>query len=142
MSEKYIVDATDAERADLLDLIKKGKPSARTVARAHILLRADEDATDASIATALHVGPSTVHRARQRFVEGGVDWALRERPRSGGKRRLDGKQEAYLVALACSAPPAGRTCWTTQLLADRMVALKQCEVLSDETVRRVLKKQT
>src|SRR5712691_4317363 len=142
MADKYVVDVTEEERMTLLDLIKKGKASARKIVRAHVLLRADEDATDEEIAQSLHVGRATVHRTRERFVAGGLPWALMERPRRGAERRLDGKQEADLVALACSAPPAGLICWTTQLLAVRMVELQITETLSDETVRRVLKKRT
>lgn len=142
MPTQYLVNLTEEERASLLDLIKKGKPSARKVARARILLHADDGAADEEIATALHLGFSTVHRTRQRFVEGGLEWALTERPRPGGRRKLDGKQEALLVAWACSTPPAGRTAWTMQLLADKLVELQQVESLSDETVRRTLKKTT
>jgi transposase len=140
MADKYLVDLTGAEQADLFDLIKKGKASARKVTRAHILLQAAEAATDEEIAEALRVGVSTVHRTRQRFVETGLEGALTERSRCGCGRKLDGKHEAFLVALACSTPPAGRDRWTMQLLAERLVALQRLEPVSDETVRRVLKK--
>ena len=79
-------------------------------------------------------------RTRKRFVAGGAEWALCEAPRPGAQRKLDGKQEAYLVALACSEPPAGREHWTMQLLADRLVTLQVTDGISDETVRRLLKK--
>jgi putative transposase len=142
MADKYIVDLTAAEQACLLDLIKKGKPSARKVARAHILLLAAEGATDEAIAQALHLSVSTVHRTRQRLVEEGLTAALSECPRPGKMPALSGKQEAFLVALACSTPPQGRRRWTLQLLADRLVELRQVEAISHDTVRRVLKKTT
>jgi transposase len=136
----YIVDLTEDERSELRDLIKKGSPSARKVARAHILLLADEGATDKAIAGSLHVGKATVERTRKRFIEGNLERALNEDPRPGAKRKLDDKQEAFLIATACSTPPDGRSKWTAQLLADHMVALEQVDTLSDETVRRTLKK--
>jgi len=142
MAIKYIIDLTETEQESLLNLIKKGKPSARKVARTHILLRATEGATDEEIAQALHIGVSTVHRTRQRFVEEGFTAALSERTRPGKTPTLNGKQEAFLVALACSAPPEGRHRWTMQLLADRLIELTVVEDVSDETVRRVLKKTT
>ncbi len=140
MPKKYVVDLSEAERAPLLDLVKKGKVAARTLNRAHILLQADEGATDEAIARSLHVGTATVQRIRRRFVEGNLEWALNEKQRPGAKCKLDTKQAAFLVALACSDPPQGRSQWTMQLLADKMVELKQVESLSDETVRRTLKK--
>jgi putative transposase len=140
MANKYLVDLTAAEQEELCRLIKQGKPSARKVARAHMLLQAAEGATDDEIAEILRVGLSTVHRTRQRFVEGGLPGALSERRRPGARHRLDGKQEAFLVALACSQPPAGLSRWTMQLLANRLVELRLSESVSDETVRRVLKK--
>ncbi|HZS04962.1 MAG TPA: helix-turn-helix domain-containing protein [Blastocatellia bacterium] len=108
MADKYIVDLTAEEQASLRQLIKQGKPSARKVARARILLQADEGATDDEIAETLRLGLSTVHRTRQRFVEAGLPAALTERVRQGAAPKLDGKQEAFLVALVCSTPPAGR----------------------------------
>jgi transposase len=136
----YKVDLSESERTDLLDLTKRGVTRARKVARAHILLLADEGASDSTIAATLHVGIATVERIRKRFVEGGLTQALNEDARPGAQRKLDGKQEAYLVALACSTPPDGRQRWTMQLLADAMVRLEVVDTLSDETVRRTLKK--
>jgi len=142
MAHKYLVDLTGAEQGYLLGLIHKGKPAARKVARAHVLLRAAEGATDEEIAQALPLGASTVHRTRQRFVDEGLLAALSERPRAGPPPTLTGKQTAFWVALACSTPPAGRHRWTLQLLADRFIERRQIETLSPDTVRRVLKKTT
>lgn len=140
MANKYIVDLTAAEYDYLYHFIKQGKPAARHVARSHILLHAAEGATDEEIADLLRVSLSTVHRTRQRFVEEGLSRALTEHRRPGLRPKLDGHQEAFLVALACSAPPAGHAHWTMQLLADRLIELRVVEAVSDETVRRVLKK--
>ena len=114
MAKKYLVNLADDERAQLLALTKRGKVSARRLSRAHILLQADTGLSDDAIAQALHLGTATVERIRKRFVEEGLEAALCERPRPGGQRKLDGTQEAFLIALACSAPPEGRTCWTMQ----------------------------
>ena len=138
----YIVDLTKEERTHLLDYIKSGKRSARKLNRARILLLADEGKADGEVAEALHTGTATVQRTRQRFVEGNLEYALNEKRRSGAPRKFDGKQEAYLVALACSPPPAGRVRWTLQLLADKLVELKVVDAISDETVRLRLKKTT
>ncbi len=140
MATRYIVTLTEEERAQLLALTKKGTVAARTLTRAHMLLHADAGAPDATIAASLHIGLATVGRIRKRFVEEGLQAALTERRRPGGRRKLDGKQEAFLIALACSTPPEGRKCWTMQLLADRLVALGVVEAIADETVRRMLKK--
>jgi len=139
MAKKYIVNLTHDERTALHALTTKGTTAARKLTRAHILLQADEGACDVEIARALHVGRATVERTRKRCVEEGVEAALRERPRPGAARLLSGKQEAHLVALACSDPPAGHTCWTLKMLADKVVAIEMVPFISDETVRRVLK---
>ena len=140
MAKKYLVTLTDEERESLLALTKKGSLAARKLTRAHILLQADAGTTDEAIARALHTGTATVERIRKRFVEGGVEAALSERPRPGGKAKLDSKAEATLVAWTCSTPPDDRARWTMQLLADKLVELKLVESISDETVRRTLKK--
>jgi len=108
MHKKYLVTLTAEERAQLLDLTKKGSATARKLTRAHLLLQADDGATDQAIATALHIHRTTVERTRQRFVEGNLDGALAERPRPGAKRLLDAKQEAWLIATACSAAPKAK----------------------------------
>jgi transposase len=140
MRKKYLVTLSDAERTHLRALLRKGQASARRIARAHILLLADEGLGDAAIAGSVHVGALTVHRVRKRYAEESVDAALGERPRPGGQPKLNGKQEALLVALTCSEPPDDRPKWTMQLLADRLVAIGAVDTISDETVRRVLKK--
>ena len=138
--KRYIVDLTAEERAQVQALCHKGTVAARKINRARVLLLADADKPDAEIAATLGIGRSTVERTRKRFVEGGLPLALNELPRAGGKRTLDGKQEAYLVALACSTPPDGRKRWTMRLLAERLVTLGVVESISDETVRVTLKK--
>jgi transposase len=145
--KKYKVTLTAAERQQLSDLIAAGKAAAQKLAHARILLKADAAPggpawTDVQIAEALEVGTATVERVRQRFVEQGLEAALvRKRPdRPSRARKLDGRAEARLIALACSAPPEGRKEWTLQLLADRLVELAVVDSVCDETVRRVLKK--
>jgi len=136
----YLVHLDEDEQRELLDLVRRGKISARRLNRAHILLQAHEGATDRAIATALHVGRTTVERTRKRFVEGNVERALNEDPRPGREPKLNDRQEAFLIATACSAVPQGQKRWTMQLLADELVRLRQVESISDETVRRALKK--
>ena len=142
MTDKYLVDLTSEEQGYLLDVVRKGKTTARRVARAHVLLRAAEGAADEEIAETLHLGLSTVHRTRQRFVDEGLTAALSERSRSGSPPVLTGKEAALLVALACSTPPAGRRRWTLKLLADRLVEWRQIDTISLKTIGRVLKKTT
>lgn len=142
MVKRWVVDLTDEERARLRALTRKGKPAARTVRRAQTLLLADEGRTDEAIAAGLHSGLSTVARTRQRFVEEGLEAALVDRPRPGAAPKLSPKQQAYVVALACTRPPEGRLRWTMQLLADRLVELGVVPAISDEAIRRLLKKGT
>lgn len=140
MAKKYIVDLTAAERAELLALTKSGEISARKLKRAQMLLLADEGKIDAEIAAVLKVGLRTVERTRQRFVLEGLQASLNEKPRPGARAKLDAKGEAVLETLAKSKPPDGRKRWTLQLLTDQLVELKVVESISDETVRKVVKK--
>jgi len=143
MRIKYRVDLTEAERAQLLGLISKGKHGARTLARARILLKADEGSlTDEGIAVALNVGYATVGRVRQRFVEEGMERALKEGARSGAKPKLNERQCAHVIAVACSEAPEGHDHWTLRLLADKVVELGFAESYSHEAVRQTLKKTT
>jgi len=145
--KRYLVTLTPEERRDLAKLVSVGKRSARTLTRARVLLKADQAAggpawDDARIAEALGCGHRTVERVRQRFVERGLDAALTHKPQETPSRepKFDGAAEARLIALACSEPPAGRARWTLKLLADTLVELEVFDSVSDETVRRVLKK--
>ncbi len=140
--KKYLVELTAEERERLLELTRKGRTPARRLKRALVLLAADEAAPDRAIAAQVRVHCATVERVRQRFVSEGLDAALTERPRPGKARKLTGRQEAHLIALACSEPPAGQKRWTMRLLAGRLVELGVVETISDETVRRALKRGT
>lgn len=143
MSEaKYIVALTEEERTRLRALLRGGKAPVRMVTRARVLLKADEECSDPEIASALDVGLATVFRTRRRCVEEGMEQALRERQRPGARRKLDGKQEAHLIAVACSTPPEGRARWTLRLLAGKVVELGFAPSISHETVRSMLKKTT
>ena len=139
-AKKDNVDLTSDEREQWLGLINRGKPSARKVTRARILLKADEGVIDRAIGDALNTSTATVEQIRQRFVEGGLDNALNERARPGQKHKLDGTASAYGVATACSDAPEGHQRWTLRLLADKVVALGLVESVSPETIRSVLKK--
>ena len=146
MSKKHLVTLTECERARLAQRIAVGRGPARALTHARILLKADQGAggpawTDAAITAALDVSTSTVERVRRRFVEQGPEAAIRRRsPRREYRRKLDGEQEAHLVALVCSAPPEGSGRWSLRLLADRMVELAYVGTLSYQTARRVLRK--
>ena len=147
MGKRYCVTLTPEERNELGRLIARGKADARKLAHARVLLQADAAEggpgwTDQDIATALQVSVRTIERVRQRFVEQGLAAALRPKPSPRiYSRKLDGEQEAHLLALACSQPPDGKRRWTLRLLAGRMVELQHVDALSHETVRQTLKKR-
>lgn len=143
---KYIVRLTAEERTELEDLIGTGKRAASVLIHARILLKADVGEggpgwDDERIAEAVECGASTVYRVRQALVEAGLSAALfRKKPTGRQYRKLDGAQEAHLIALACGAPPEGRAAWTLRLLADRLVELAVVDSISPECVRMTLKK--
>ena len=145
MRKRYVVDLSEQERASLRTLIGQGTASARALTHARILLKANQGeagqgCTDQAIADALEVHPTTVARVRQLYVTAGLGAAVyRKAPERAYRRTLDGEQEARLVALACSTPPAGRTRWTLRLLAERLVVLEVVDSVSYETVRQALK---
>ena len=144
LKDKFIVLLTGAQRQELEKLAATGKRSAATITRARILLKADADAggwPDDRIAQALDTSAATVARTRSKFVQQGLEAAVqRKRPTGRQYRKLDGAQEAHLVALACSPPPEGRPRWTLKLLADRLVELQVVDGISPECVRTTLKK--
>jgi transposase len=146
MAKRYRVTLTAEERGELERMISRGKADARKLAHARVLLQADATEggpawADEAIATAVRVSVRTIERVRRRFVEQGLAAALlpKPSPRLYG-RKLDGAQEAHLLALACARPPEGKARWSLRLLAERMVALEHVATLSHETVRQTLKK--
>lgn len=137
-AKQHVVSLSETERQELETIVKKGHQKARIIRRAQMLLWSDGGKTDGEIAELQGVTPLTVAKTRQRWVEAK---SLEDKPRPGREPKLDGKQEAFLVALACSDAPGERETWTMQLLADRLVELQVVtEAVSDETVRRTLKK--
>jgi hypothetical protein len=146
-AKRYIVTLTPGEREQLEALVRSGKRSARAIARARVLLLADEGQCgpgweDRRVVEALGCGHRTVERVRERFVTEGLDAALTAKARPNPPREpvLDGAGEARLIALACSATPDGRKAWTLRMLAAKLVELEVVDAVSHETVRRTLKK--
>lgn len=143
---KYVVRLTSEERETLTELITKGLKSAYVRLRARVLLKADADSkseswSDEKICEAFETSLSTIHRVRQTFVEQGIEAALYRKKSLGRQyRKLDGEKEARLAALACSDPPKGRTRWTLNMLADKLVELNVVDSITSECVRTTLKK--
>lgn len=146
MKKKYPVILSDTQRDELKRLIASGTAPARKLTHARILLKADESVegdawVDERVADAVEVSQPTVARVRRQYFEEGLEAALNRRPpKREYHRKLDGEQEARLVALACSEPPEGQARWSLRLLADKMVELEVVEGISHQTVRRTLKK--
>jgi transposase len=144
--KKYIIRLTPDERAQLLQMVRRGKAAARALLHARVLLKADDGPetpawSDDAISEALEVHATTVARVRQRFVEEGLEAALRPKPTTRRyERKLDGAAEAHLIALACGPAPEGQVSWTLRLLANKLVELQHVASISHETVRRILKK--
>jgi transposase len=147
MKKVFVVRLAEAERSELDGLVRKGKASALTIVRARILLKADqgkdgEAQTDAQVAGALSVAAKTVFNVRRRWVEDGLETALRRKKQDcpSRPRKLDGQAEAKLVAACCGPAPQGRARWTLRMLADKLVELQAVDSISPETVRGTLKK--
>jgi transposase len=145
MNKKYIVRLTSDERSELDNLVKNGKTQAYRIKHANILLAVDAEGpgrTDEETAEAYRCNLNTVTNVRQRFVEQGLEAAVgrKKQAEPSRERILDGEKEAHLIAVACSTPPAGRSKWTLEMLADKVVALEVVDSISESTVSRVLKK--
>ena len=139
----YQVQLSSRDRGELEKYIKQGKPAARAVTRARILLLADEDYRDEEIMEVLGVSRPTVAKMRRKYYEqpgGKVLELLQEAARPGHPVKLDSRLAAHVASIACSAAPAGAARWTLQLIADRVVELKLVETISRESIRQVLKK--
>ena len=144
-NKKYIVRLTEEERRELRAMVKKGRVAAYKIKHANILLKADVDGpawTDVRIAEAFGYHPRTVENVRRRIVMQGLDTAIarKKQDHPSRERKLDGEGEARLVTIACSEAPDGRDRWTLQLMADELVRLSVVDSISDQTVRRTLKK--
>jgi transposase len=139
-NEKHEVHLTEAERKKLLAIISKGRNKAVVIQRAHILLKVDEGKTDAEIGEMLYVSEQTLRRVRLRFVTDGLQAALEDKPHPATGSELDEKQEARVIALACSEPPAGQVRWTLELLVQEILKDGIVTHISPETVRLLLKK--
>jgi len=134
------VSLKEEDREELNLYLRRGKSSARSLTRARILLLADEGRLDEEIVEVLKVSRTTVNRIRKRYCEGGLEFALHEKTRSGAPPKIDGRVEAKLTLLACSEPPEGRSKWTLRLLADKLVELEAVDSISHMSVHRMLKK--
>jgi transposase len=140
MAKRYRVTLTDQEREQLRARARKRTAPVRMVRWAQALLLVAEDKTDQEIAEQLRMCVATLERLRRRFVDEGLEASLRERPRPGARPKLGSKEQAFLVALACTRPPEGRLRWTMQMLADRVVELQLVPDITDEAIRRLLKR--
>jgi len=138
--KKYEVTLTDIQKEYLEDYIRTGRKSARKITRARILLRCAGGGTYEETAESVGVCQMTVCNTVKRFAENGLDFALDGKPFPGQPLKLDGKAQATLIAIACSAPPDGHSSWTMQMIADKLISLEAADSVSDETVRRYLKK--
>ena len=139
-NEKHEVHLKEEERRKLIGIVSKGRNKAVVIQRAHILLKVDEGKTDAEISQMLYVSEQTIRRARQRFAQEGLQAALEDKPHPATGSELDEKQEARIIALACSEPPAGQVRWTLELLTQEVLKDGIVTHLSPETVRLLLKK--
>lgn len=139
-NDKHEVHLKEAERRKLLGVVSKGRNKAVVIQRAHILLKVDEGKTDAEISQMLYVSEQTIRRIRLRFAQEGLQSALEDKPHPATGSELDEKQEARIIALACSEPPAGQARWTLELLTKEVLKDGIVTHISPETVRLLLKK--
>ncbi len=137
---KHKVQLSAEEQVYLSHLISQGKAPARKIARAHILLKAHENWKDEQIAEAFNVSTATISRTRQKYAEHDLDTALNNKAHAARPKKFDGKQEALIIATACSEVPDGHDHWTVRMLAAKVVELGLVESVSPETIRQVLKK--
>ncbi|MCC5621092.1 helix-turn-helix domain-containing protein [Nostoc sp. CHAB 5715] len=140
MSKKYKIELSAEDKQKLLDIVKKGKASAREIRRAHTLLMSSDGKSDQVIAKTLHISIATVERTRKQFCTENLEATLKERKRSGKPQKLTPFAEAYLIATTCSDAPSLSARWTLRMLADKLVSLEIVDSLSKSTVGRILKK--
>ncbi len=137
---KYIVKLSEEEESRLRSALKSGKRLSRDYLRMQILLLSHEGETREVISGRLKCSYSHVCNVVRKYCCEGLDQAITDKKRQGRPTKLQGKQKAHLIALACSDPPEGRRCWTMQLLAQKCIELHLVDFISDDTIGRVLKK--
>ena len=140
-TKKYIVNLTDEQKEKLNSIIDKGIHSSREIKRAKVLLLAEQNKEDNEVAQIVGYTSQQVQNIRKRFFTEGLDSALKEKPRPGAPLKLNRRAEELASAIACSNPPEGHSCWTMQMIADKLVELKYVSDITDETVRFRLKKK-
>ena len=138
--DKHAVKLTPKERDHLIAVVTKGRNKAAVIQRAHMLLKSDEGKTDKDIGQLLYISDQTIRRTRLRFWEDGLAAALEDKARPKRDGKLNERQQAYLVALACSHPPSGRERWTVELLTAQLIEDGIVSSVASETVRLVLEK--
>lgn len=140
MNKKYVVKLASQERKELRSIIRSGKHAAKKILRARILLKADAGWSDEKISKALDISIPQIERLRKQFVEMGFAGFINHRATRKSFRKLDGKQEAQLITIACSEAPEGHERWSLRMLAGEMVRLEYVDSIAHETVRQTLKK--
>jgi len=143
----YHVNLTTKERKALLDIVKKGSASAKTIMHANVLLAADENnqqpkRSENEIAEMFNVHSQTVHSIRKEFSLHGLEAALSRKKRETPPvpAKITGDVEAKIIALSCSEPPEGRSRWTLRLLADKAIELNYVDSISHVAIGNLLKK--
>jgi putative transposase len=136
----FVVNLKDEDRGYLNQLIRRGRESARSLTRARILLMADEGRSNKEIAENLKTTEPTIIQVKKRYCLEGLESAINEKPRSGAPVKIDGTIETEVTLLACSEPPEGRSNWTLQLIADKLVELEVVDSISAMSIHRTLKK--
>ena len=140
MKKRIQIHLKVKDRKRLHEIVKKGEAKARKITRCHVLLLSDKKESNSKISRTLDIALLTIRRIQQRYVDGGLESAIEDRPRSGKPPKFSGKQQAKITALACSSPPEGRSRWTLRLLADKVIELELVDDISYKTVGEILKK--
>lgn len=138
-NSKYKINLTEEEKETLTAIVNKGKHTSKEIARAQVLLLTDRGMKEVEIAQILNICKATVNNTKRRYWQEGM-LIVKEKPKSGRPKILDGPMQARLIAIACSKPPEGHIRWTMELLSNEMVQLNVIDSIADNTVWRYLKK--
>lgn len=134
------IELTDKEKSKLQTIVKSGTHKSRKIIRSHALLKMNAGVSKAEIMLSLGIDSNHYHRIKSRYLQGGLEASLEEKPRPGQPSKITERLEAQITSISCSDAPEGRSSWTLSLINERLVELKYVEELSNETIRKVLKK--